>query len=227
MDLETIKSLAPLGQYTYDFLSIVGCVSSAKHIKDLLRKKAPFLYHEWKFWDNIDKFFNSGILSDDDKLKLIGKMSSEKEKQEVGRKIIDLIGKVDTDKKLIYIINATKAWIDDAIDRSQYFRICHIISASLDEYLQFLSEHIDDSEDIPYSIEINGLQTTGLACHTNMDKEGNPFYVFTPLSRAVNEYAIKGAEANAIENFNINEPPFKGTSDEDVQKMIDGIFGKN
>ena len=136
MDLETIKSLAPLGQYTYDLLSIVGCLSSAKHIKDLLRKKAPFLYHEWKFWDNIDKFFNSGILSDDDKRKLIGKMSSEKEKKEVGRKIIDLIGKVDTDKKLVYIINATKAWIDDAIDRSQYFRICHVISASLDEDLQ-------------------------------------------------------------------------------------------
>lgn len=224
MDLETIKTPA---NFAYDFLSIVGCLSSAKHIKDLLRKKAPFLYPEWKFWDNIEKFFNSGILSDDDKRKMIGKLSNEKEKKEVGRKIIDLIGKVDTDKKLVYIINATKAWINDAIDRSQYFRICHVISASLDEDLQFLSEHIDDTGDIPYSIEINGLQTTGLAYHTNMDKEGNPLYVFTPLSRAVNEYAIKGAEANAIENFNINEPPFKGTSDEDVQKMIDGIFGKN
>ena len=224
MELEAIKTLANL---TYDFLSIVGYASSAKQIKDFLRKRAPFLYHEWKFWDNIDKFFNSGILSDDDKRKLIGKLSSEKEKQEVGRKIIDLISKVDTDKKLVYIINATKAWVDDSIDRSQYFRICHVISASLDEDLQFLSEHIDDTGDIPYSIEINGLQTTGLACHTNMDKEGNPLYVFTPLSRAVNEYAIKGAGANAIENFNINEPPFKGTSDEEWKKEIGAIFGKN
>lgn len=47
------------------------------------------------------------------------------------------------------------------------------------------------------------------------------------LSRVVNEYALKGAETNAVENFNINKPPFKGTSDEDFQKMIDGIFGKN
>ena len=208
-------------------VDFIKYASLAKEIKNLIKEKAPFLYPEWKFWDNIDKFFNSGILSDDDKRRLIGKMSNEKEKQEVGRTIIDLIGKVDTDKKLAYIINATKAWINDAIDRSQYFRICHVISASLDEDLQFLSEHIDDTGDIPYSIEINGLQTTGLACHTTTDKEGNPLYVFTPLSRAVNEYAIKGAEANAIENFNINEPPFKGTSDEDVQKMIDGIFGKN
>ena len=227
MDLETIKSLATLRQYAYDFLSIVGCASSAKQIKDFLREKAPFLYPEWKFWDNIDKFFNSGILSDDDKRKLTGKMLSEKEKQEVGRKIIDLIGKVDTDKKLVYIINATKAWIDDAIDRPQYFRICHIISTSPDEDLQFLSEHIDDSGDIPYSIEINGLQTTGLACHKAMDKEGNPLYVFTPLSSAVNEYAIKGAGTNAIKNFNINEPPFKGTSDEEWNKNLDAIFGKN
>lgn len=151
MDLETIKT--PVN-FAYDFLSIVGCASSAKQIKDFLREKAPLLYPEWKFWDNIDKFFNSGILSDDDKRKLIGKMSIEKEKQEVGRKIIDLIGKVDTDKKLVYIINATKAWVDDVIDRPQYFRICHVISASLDEDLQFLSEHIDDTGDIPYSIEI-------------------------------------------------------------------------
>ena len=79
-------------------------------------------------------------MSDDDKRKLIGKMSSEKEKQKVGKKIINLIGKVDTDKKLAYIINATKAWIGDIIDRPQYFRICHIISASPDEDLQFLSK---------------------------------------------------------------------------------------
>ena len=115
----------------------------------------------------------------------------------------------------IHYHDATKAWVGDAIDRPQYFRICHIISASLDEDLQFLSEHIDDTGDIPYSIEINGLQTAGLACHKAMDKEGNPLYVFPPSSRAVNEYAIKGAGANAIENFNINEPPFKGTSEEE------------
>lgn len=223
MDLEPIRTLA---NFTCDFLSIAGFASSAKQIKDILREKAPFLYREWKFWDNIDKFFNSGILSDDDKCKLIGKLSNEKEKQEVGRKIIDLIGKIDPDKKLVYIINATKAWVDDSIDRLQYFRICHIISASLDEDLQFLSEHIDDTGDIPYSIEINGLQTTGLACHKAMDKEGNPLYVFTPLSRAVNEYAIKGAGANAIENFNINEPPFKGTSNEEWEKELDAIFVK-
>lgn len=195
------------------------------NIKDILRKKAPFLYHEWRFWDNIDKFFNSGILSDDDKSKLIGKLANEK--QDVGRKIIDLIGKIDTDKKLVYIINATKAWIKDSIDRPQYFRICHVIFASLDEDLQFLSEYIYDIDNIPYSIEINGLQTTGLACNNATDKEWYPLYVFTPLSRVVNEYAIKGAEANAIENFNINEPPIKETSNEDFQKMIDGIFGKN
>ena len=85
MDLETIKTPA---NFAYDFLSIVGFASSAKQIKDILREKAPFLYPEWKFRDNIDKFFNSGILSDNDKRRLIGKMSNEKEKQVVGRKII-------------------------------------------------------------------------------------------------------------------------------------------
>lgn len=224
---EIIEKMETLRGFLENPVDFIKYASLAKEIKNLIKEKAPFLYPEWKFWDNIDKFFNNGILSDDDKRKLIGKMSNEKEKKEVGRKIIDLIGKVDTDKKLVYIINATKAWINDAIDRSQYFRICHVISASLDEDLQFLSEHIDDTGDIPYSIEINGLQTTGLACNNATDKEGYPLYIFTPLSRAVNEYAIKGAEANAIENFNINEPPIKEISDEDFQKMINGIFGKS
>lgn len=224
---EIIDKMETLRGFLENPVDFIKYASLAKEIKNLIKEKAPFLYSEWKFWDNIDKFFNSGILSDDDKCKLIGKLSNEEEKQKVGRKIVDFIGKVDTDKKLVYIINATKAWVDDVIDRPQYFRICHVLSASLDEDLQFLSEHVDDSGDIPYSIEINGLQTTGLACHKAMDKEGNPLYSFTPLSRAVNEYAIKGASANVIENFNINEPPFKGTSDEDFQKMLDGIFGKN
>ena len=208
------------------FSNILTVGQLAFYIKSYLRKKMPWLYPEWKFWDNIDKFFNSGILSDDDKRKLIGKLSNEKEKQEIGRRIIDIIGNIDTAKKLVYIINATKAWVNDAIDRPLYFRICHVVSVSLDEDLQFLSEHIDDAGDMPYSIEINGLQITGLACHNATDKEGNPLYIFTPLSRAVNEYAIK-AGANFIENFNINEPPIKETSDEEFQNMINEIFSKN
>ena len=231
MDLETIKSLAIFGQTAYDFLGFIGCASSAKQIKNILREKAPFLYPEWKFWDNMDKFFNSGILTDDDKQKLGEKVSSEKNKEEVVRKIIELVGNVNTNKKLAYIINATKSLANDAVELPTYFRICHTISNSLDEDLRFLGEHISESE-VPYSIEVSGLQTAGLVYFKSADESGNQVYAFNALANAVNEYAIRSDGTEVIEKFDLNEPPdlknfaSENLSEDDIWKMFDEGSGK-
>lgn len=204
----------------------------AIYFKNWLKKNCPWLYSEWRFWDNMAKFFNSGILTDDDKQKLVEKVSSEKNKEEVGRQIIELVSNVNSNKKLAYIINATKSLANDAVDLPTYFRICHIISNSLDEDLRFLGEHISESE-VPYSIEVSGLQTAGLVYFKSADESGIQIYAFNALAHILNECAIKFDGTEPIEKIDLNEPPSVRNltsndyaSDEAVQNMLDEVFGK-
>lgn len=203
----------------------------AIYFKNYLKKNYPWVYPEWKFWDNMTKFFNSDILTDEDKQKLVEKVSSEKNKEEVGKRIIKLVGNVNTNKKLAYIINATKSLANDAVDLSTYFRICHVISNSLDEDLRFLGEHISESE-VPYSIEVSGLQTAGLVYFKSADESGNQVYAFNALANAVNEYAIRSDGTEVIEKFDLNEPPdlknfaSENLSEDDIWKMFDEGSGK-
>lgn len=63
---------------------------------------------------------------------------------------------------MTYILNATKALLNGTISLPEYFRISHIVMNTFEEALQFLKAHIDE-EEVPYSIEVSGLMTFGLA----------------------------------------------------------------
>ena len=226
MDLETINTVTTIGQqYLQQGLSFFGCVTSAKQLNNFFRQKAPFLHSDCKFWGNMDKFFNGGILSDDDKQKLIEKLSDVKNNDENEKRFLDLISKVDTDKKLVYILNATKALLNDEITLSIYFRICHVVINTLEEDLNFLKDHIKEIE-ITYSIEISGLMTTGLAYASSMKENELMNYSFTPLAKVVNDYALVG-DTNLNISFDINKQSktkFVAT-DEEISEMLDDVFG--
>lgn len=231
MDLETINTMTNTGQqYLQDGLSLIGWASSAKQINDFLRQKAPFLYSDCKFWGNMDKFFNGGILSYDDKQKLIEKLSDIKNNYENEKRFLDLISKVDTDKKLVYILNATNALLNDKITLSIYFRICHVVINTLEEDLQFLKAHVND-EKIPYSVEVGGLITAGLAYHTGVDDDNIPRYSFTELAKLIHNCTITNEISNRIEDFNLNEPSqnvffttHSPITKEDIQSIFDGTY---
>ena len=85
---------------------------------------------------------------------------------------------VDTDKTLSYVLNATKALLNDEITLSIYFRICHVVINTLEEDLQFLKTHVKDDV-VEYSVEVGGLMTSGLAYHTGVGDDNKPRYKFT------------------------------------------------
>ena len=49
----------------------------------------------------MDKFFKSAVLNDKDKEKFIRKLSEDENKKDTGKKIADIIEKINTDKKII------------------------------------------------------------------------------------------------------------------------------
>lgn len=226
--VNNIQSLKEICQSILDDpINIIRYAPVLTQIKDCIKAQAPFLYPTWKFWNNVDKFFNGGMLSNEDKQKLIKKLSSDKNKNETVEKIITIIKNIDANRKMAYILNSTKALANDRITLTEYFRICHVIMNTLDEDLQFLKAHIHE-EDLLYSVEISGLVVSGLAYVSGFREKEVLNYSFTPIAKAVNECALIG-EVNLISSFNLDESPqtkFFAT-DEEFSAMLDDVFGKN
>ena len=132
------------------------------------------------------------------------------------KKFFAIIREIDADKTLAYILNATKAFLNDKITLSIYFRICHVVLNTLEEDLQFLKAHINDAV-IPYSVEVGGLMTAGLAYHTDVGEDNIPRYNFTELAKLISNCAINGTSLTNISEFSLNDP-------DNIQSIFDGTY---
>ena len=161
-----------------------------KEIVSALKNRAPFLYRDRLFWERIDKFFDGAILSEEDKIKFINKLSDSKKSKDNMKRVINGIEKLETDKKVNYLIKISRDLIDDKIDLSTYFHIYNVIIRTLDEDLKFLAENITKKE-ISYNMNVEGLFSVGLVGRYNTFGNGiledSSFY-FTPLARLVSKY---------------------------------------
>lgn len=226
MDLEIINAMTAAGQqYLQYLLGIAGCASSADQIKKFFETNLLELNPTYKFYSNMYKFFKVG-LSEEDKQILIDKLSDDDD----GKRFFAIMREIDTDKTLSYILNATKALLNDEITLSIYFRICHVVINTLEEDLQFLKAHINE-EKVPYSIEVGGLIVLGLTYHTGVNEDNIPEYGFTALAKLVNRYVINGDALNKIEMFNLNDPEqnvffmtHAHITEEDIESIFDGTY---
>lgn len=103
MDLETINARTTVGQNVLQYvLGIAGCASTADKLNPTL-----------KFYSNMYKFFKVG-LSEEDKQRLIEKLSDDEE----GKRFFAIMREIDTDKTLSYVLNATRALLNEKVTLS-------------------------------------------------------------------------------------------------------------
>ena len=151
--------------------------------------KSPFFIREQLFWAKIEAFINGVFLSEEDRSNLRAKLTRCGEEKDTPLRLIECIDRAETNKKIRYLINATRCLLSDYIELSDFFRICHAITHTLEEDLSFMAEHISEAE-IPYNLCIQGLLTSGLMYESVIDTNGNPKYSFTPVANQVDEYAV-------------------------------------
>ena len=151
--------------------------------------KAPFFIREQLFWTKMEAFLNGVYLSKDDCDKMHAKLTKDDKNGDNAFRLVESIDRAETQKKIQYLINATRCLLTDFIDRDTYFRICHAITHTLDEDLVFLGEHINE-EDIPYSPYTQGLFTAGLMYQSVIDGNGEQKYSFTSIAKIVDQYAV-------------------------------------
>lgn len=167
--------------------------------------KSSFLLREQIFWTKMEAFLNGTYLHEDDCAKLCAKLTENGENRDNSLRLVESIDRAETQQKIQYLINATRCLLSDFIDRPTFFRICHIVTHTLEEDLVFLSKHIKEA-DILYNATVQGLLTSGLMYQSVIDSKGEQKYSFTPLAEIVDRFAIS---YNDLERYPNPRGPFQ------------------
>ena len=150
---------------------------------------SPFFLRDRLFWTKVEAFLNGVYLSEDDCADLRAKLTENGETRSNSLRLVECIDRAETQRKIRYLINATRCLLADFIDRSTYFRICRAITHTLEEDLVFLGEHLYET-DLSYSAYVQGLLTAGLMYQSVIDGNGEQKYSFTPLAEIVDRFSI-------------------------------------
>lgn len=194
--IEQVQGLVSRGEIqdeTVNFLedsidAALGNPISAGKILIFLAR-SPFLIREQLFWTKLEAFLNGVYLSEDDSANLRARLTENGEKPENAVRLVESIDGAETQQIVHYLINATRCLLTDFIDRPRYFRICHVVTHTLEEDLKYLAEHVDE-EELSYCISIQGLLTSGLMYQSVFDGNREQKYSFTDIARLVDRYAV-------------------------------------
>lgn len=187
-----------------------ACTGSISAIKSVVCSviEAPTTIRRSIFISNITRFLNSLDLTEKQQKELREALEENGRAVENVNRILLCIDKIETDKKIDFVINATKALSNKEISLSDYFRICQIVSNTLEEDLIYLKEHILNEDkirnDVPYNTNVQGLLTSGLMYQTLLRLNGGQGYYFTNIAVLVDRYALSYLETNKYEGVNTN-----------------------
>lgn len=195
--------------------------------------KSPFFFNEQRFWSKMEDFLNGVFLSDDDRSKFAAKLTENGDKGENPYRLVECINRAETKQKIQYIINATRCLLSGFINTPDYFRICHIITQTVEEDLLYARDHLHE-KDLPYSVCIQGLLTSGLMFQSIIDANGEQKYSFTPLAEFVDRYAVSYEDVEKYPNPNISylhipnpQPKLPGMDWEPIKtEDIDKLFNE-
>ena len=197
-------------------------ISAAKVLVAL--GKSPVLIREEIFWSKMENYLNGIFLSEDDRSIMCAKLAENGKKRENAVRLIECIDKAETEKTIDYLVNATRCLLTGFVNLNTFFRIAHIVTHAIVEDLEYLREHIDESE-LPYDECVQGLLTAGLMYQSTIDgggldneDEDESRYSFTLIARIVDQYAVSYGDENRYPN------PLKNYSeDKRVKSKIKGV----
>ena len=163
----------------------------------------PFFYNEQRFWSKMEDFLNGVFLGEEDRAKFSALLTENGEKSENPYRLVECINRAETKQKIRYIINATRCLLSEFINTPDYFRICHIITQTVEEDLLYVRDHLHE-KDLPYSAYVQGLLTSGLMFQSVIDASGKQKYSFTPLAEFVDRYAVSYEDVEKYPNPSIS-----------------------
>lgn len=118
----------------------------------------------------------------------------ERTRNENALRVLQIIDKIDTEQKIPFIINVTRALLVGSIsDIKTYFRIFKAIEENLYEDLIYLKDNVFRKEAIEGNDSVDGLARTGLMVSAGIDGNKDIYsqeYYISKLGLAVDQFAI-------------------------------------
>lgn len=192
--------------------------------------QSPFLIRDNLFWSKIERYLNGVFVSEDDRAKLRARLVEDGSSDENAKRLLECIDRAETTQKIQYLINATRCFLVDFIDRTDFFRICRAIIGTIDEDLRFVRDHITKNEDFEYSQAIQGLFVSGLVTFSEIGGE-KTLYAFTPLAENLDRFALSFEDVDRYPNPTLPRevpapnPNIPAADDNEIYEMLDDVFG--
>ena len=193
--------------------------------------KTPFFLRDKILWSKLELYLNGVFITDDDRSKLRAKLTENDASNENSKRLLECIDRAETNQKIQYLINATRCFLTDFIDRTTFFRICRTIAGTIDEDLLFVRDNITKKQNFEYSSTIQGLFVSGLVTFSSIGGEATQ-YAFTPLAEDVDRFAISydnvARYPNPVGHRMISSPnaEIPTITDNEIQEMFDDVFGE-
>lgn len=193
--------------------------------------KSPFFLRDKLLWIKVEQYLTGVYVSEEDRAKLRAKLTENGSSDENSKRLLECIDRAETKGKIQYLINATRCFLADFIDRTTFFRICHVIAGTIDEDLVFVRDHITEQQNFEYSQTIQGLFVSGLVTFSTIGGEPTR-YAFTPLAEDVDRFAISYDNVDRYPDpttHRIVAPPktdIPTATVDEVQEMLDLTLGK-
>ncbi len=177
-----------IGVATHDPLSVakIATFLSDKTYTEI--QKVPYLQIK-KYLDGVKRVEELG-----NSCKLADKLFSDpKRKKDNAMRIYKMVTSTDTEKKIDYLIDATRSMLLGLIDTDEMFRIFRAIVDSLPEDLDYLSSIVEKSGPFIGDIQILALERSGLMISAGIDANADiekQQYHITTLGFMVDRYAL-------------------------------------
>ena len=168
-------------------------------IKNLLLKikNTPMYFKEAWYWTKFYMFI-TGLKNIKDNypesIRLSTALFSDvNNKKKNGTRLLMELEKIDVIEKMDYFLNATRVLLLGRIDNIMYFRFINIISSTIVEDLEFISENANKDLIYKGNIQVSALEHSGLMVQIGVDANENAEeqdYVITKLGKYLDYYVL-------------------------------------
>lgn len=176
----------------WDFISVLSGDYKAIARIVITLGSSPYFVREKIFWHKLQCFYEGQDLSENERIKFCALLTENGSKPENQMRLIHAISQADTDRKIRFLVNASRSLLMGFIDLTRFFRICHTIENCIQEDLLFVVDHILETTEYKYSETIQGLLNVGLVYQSRIDtnEEADQRYKFTQFAQILDRYSL-------------------------------------
>lgn len=197
--------------------------------------KLPISLREQFFWNKFYRFLNGVYVPFDKTVAISQKLfGDEKSKRKNAMRIVEVIGKIETEDSLQFVINATRSVLLNLISTTDYFRIIKAIAYTLLEDLIFLSDNIIKGGQFRGNTQVLALERSGLMIMAGIDANEDvesQNYVFTSFGKMVDQYALSLEDDERFKWHNktqksgtLFDTGIEEISNEEIQNMVNRVM---